>query len=271
MPQNLLIYGGYNWLGFHVMDYLIQENTFTDFIIVDSFQNQLWKDNIRDKMDLYRHLYEVHIHLYAIDIKDKYKLESIYKKHNITHVIQNIKYNPCDKYVMEKLNGFKHIRDLNHIYKISQMICLYRQITHNEFNLNHDMSTNHIKISETFNDYTHTIFNTNKPPKISHITIYDYVYGYLKDHYNDIVYKYKKIIQTNIPCYVDVCTFYLTYDKYIIDHLCDLLLNKSHARMIHSAYYTYEELYDTIQSLLNKSSRDKKIKDNPVLIQYICS
>ncbi len=151
------------------------------------------------------------------------------------------------------------------------MICLYRQITHNEFNLNHDMSTNHVKISETFNDYTHTIFNTNKPPKISHITIYDYVYGYLKDHYNDIVYKYKKIIQTNSPCYVDVCTFYLTYDKYIIDHLCDLLLNKSHARMIHSAYYTYEELYDTIQSLLNKSSRDKKIKDNPVLIQYICS
>ena len=75
MPQNLLIYGGYNWLGFHVMDYLIQENTFTDFIIVDSFQNQLWKDNIRDKMDLYRHLYEVHIHLYAIDIKDKYKLD----------------------------------------------------------------------------------------------------------------------------------------------------------------------------------------------------
>ena len=66
MPKNLLIYGGYNWVGFELIHNLLIENSFKHFVIVDSFQNRLWKDEIKTKFDEYRYLYNENIHLYNI-------------------------------------------------------------------------------------------------------------------------------------------------------------------------------------------------------------
>ena len=75
MHKNVLILGGYNWVGYNIIKALLKENSFTNFIIVDSFQNQLWKDSIKQSIDTYRYLYDENIFLFSIDIKDKYKLE----------------------------------------------------------------------------------------------------------------------------------------------------------------------------------------------------
>ena len=69
MHKNLLLLGGYNWFGFEIIDALIRENSFTHFIIVDCFENQLWKDSIKHKMDQYMHLYESDIFLYNYNKK----------------------------------------------------------------------------------------------------------------------------------------------------------------------------------------------------------
>ena len=138
MSKNVLILGGYNWVGYNIIKALLEENSFTNFIIVDSFQNQLWKDPIKQSFDIYRYLYDENIFLYSNDIKDKYKLEQIYQAHNITHVISNIKYNTNDVHMMEKINGYHHIQKLNIKYNIQTFICIYRSITHNSFALNHN-------------------------------------------------------------------------------------------------------------------------------------
>ena len=108
MPKNLLIYGGYNWVGFELIHNLLIENSFKHFVIVDSFQNRLWKDEIKQSL-MNIDICNENIHLYNIDIKDGYKLENIYKKYNITHVINNIKYNMNDEYHEEKEQGFRNI------------------------------------------------------------------------------------------------------------------------------------------------------------------
>ena len=44
------------------------------------------KDNIKNKLDEYRHLYNENIYLYNINIKDKQELQDVYKQFNIKYV-----------------------------------------------------------------------------------------------------------------------------------------------------------------------------------------
>ena len=96
MGKDILIYGGYNWLGYELMTNIIKYNLFTNIIIVDNLHNFLLKDNIKSKFDNYYHLYNVNIHLHNCNIKDKEELIKIYKKYNISCVLNNIKYNIYD-------------------------------------------------------------------------------------------------------------------------------------------------------------------------------
>lgn len=271
MPKNILLYGGYNWFGFEMIDVLLTENSFTNFIVVDSFQNQLWKDNIKEKFDRYRYLYEENIFLFSIDIKDKYKLEDIYKTYQITHVVNNIKYNTNDVYMMEKVNGYHNIAQLNKQYNINTYICLYRNISHNSFGLNHDKS-DHVTICETFNqcikkanEALHDHMNFHE------IDIYDYVFGPKKDKYNDIVAMYKNIIRCKSPCYIQKCSFYAQYDKDVIQFVEDLLLDHIPIE-IPLRSYPYINLFETIYYHMTRDNRDEEkiITDDDKLLAYIC-
>lgn len=273
MPKNVLIYGGYNWFGFEIINALIKENSFTNFILVDSFQNHLWKDSIRDKMDQYRYLYDENIFLWSVDIKDKYKLEHIYKTYPITHVINNIKYNHNDVYMMEKVEGYRNILKFNKQYNIQSYICLYRTITHNSFALNHDQS-DHVLISDTFNQCVKEINGAfaDSHHTLHEMELYDYVYGSKKDKYNDIVSMYKNIIQCRSPCYVHKCAFYMQHDEEVVQWVLDRLLGDSAtSSMITRRCYQYIQLYETIYFHMTQDckDRDKLIKNDTALLEYI--
>ena len=272
MPKNLLIYGGYNWFGFEIFQRLLDENSFTNFIIVDSFQNQLWKDSIKEKFDEYKYLYEENIFLYCIDIKDKYKLEEIYKTFKITHVINNIKYNIYDVYMKEKIDGYQNICELNKKYKVFSYICLRRIISHNSFALNY-FNSDFVSIGESFNDCVQKVHKQyHKDMKFQIVDIHDYVYGDKKDSYNDIVYKYKNIIHSKCPTYIHKCKFYLQNDNDLLNMVEDCVLDKS-TRNMKVYHYSYLDLYETIYFFLTGDNkyRDKVIHDNKELIEYIQS
>ena len=270
MHKNILILGGYNWFGFNIIESLIKENSFTNFIIVDSFQNQLWKDPIKAVFDTYRYLYDEHIFLCSIDIKDKYKLEQIYQAHNITHVISNIKYNTNDVHMMEKINGYHHIQKLNIKYNIQTFICIYRSITHNSFALNHN-TYDHVTICDTFNHCVKTMIEPLKSQlKVHEIILYDYVFGNKKDKYNEIISMYQNIIKCRSPCYVQKCNFFLQYDEDILKIIENMLLNNQF-KSIRKWSYPYLNLYETIyyEEIKETKNKDKIITDNSLLLNYI--
>jgi len=270
MPKNVLILGGYNWVGYNIIKVLLEENSFTNFIIVDSFQNQLWKDSIKQSIDTYRYLYDENIFLFSIDIKDKYKLEQIYAAHHITHVISNIKYNTNDIHMMEKIDGYHHIQKLNIKYNIQTFICIYRSITHKSFGLNNDTS-DHVTICDTFNNCVKTMVEPLKTKlKVHEIILYDYVFGNKKDKYNEIISMYQNIIKCHSPCYVEKCNLFLQYDQDFLNTIEDKLLNKP-SRSIRKWCYPYLNLYETIyyEHIKECKHKDKLITDNTVLLDYI--
>ena len=270
MPKNVLIYGGYNWFGYEIINTLLRENSFTHFIIVDSFQNHFWKSHIKDKFDNYRHLYEEDIFLWSIDVKDRYKLEELYKAHNITHVINNIKYNTNDVYSKEKTDGYRHIAELNIKYNIQSYICLYRKITHDTFGLNHD-KLDHVLICQIFNDCVKEI---NAPLRrhmeLFEIELYDYVCGPTKDPYNDIVAMYKNIVNSQSPLHVQKCNFYMQYDDELVKCVEDMLTNRTPTQLTRRQY-AYIDLYETVYFHITKNCRDKErqIKDDAKLLNHI--
>ncbi len=269
MHKNIIIYGGYNWIGYYIISSLLNE--FTNFIIVDSFQNQLWKDNIKDKFDNFRYLFDENIFLYNVDIKDKYRLETIYKTFNITHVINNIKYNINDLYVKDKAYGYRNICELNIDYKVEVCVCLYRHITHNSFALNHSTS-NHVLMCGTFNQAVQEINSImNNHMKIYHIEFYDYIFGFKKDKYNDIVSIYKNIIKSESPCYVQKCSFFAYYDEDILDCIKNLLLETGKKIDLVKRNYEYIQLYETLYYYITKDciNKDKIIINDKELISYI--
>lgn len=272
MPKNLLIYGGYNWVGFELIHNLLIENSFKHFVIVDSFQNRLWKDEIKTKFDEYRYLYNENIHLYNIDIKDGYKLENIYKKYNITHVINNIKYNMNDEYHEEKEQGFRNIMQYNISYNVLTYICMYRHITHNTFALNYNTRNNYVNMCKKFNESIQKINEEEQcRMNIVHIPIYDYVFGFKKDKYNEIVTKYKRIIKTQTPCRMYKYSCFMQYDEDIINHMLCYLLDLAPVKELKVRKYSYLSLYDTIYFHVTNDPtyNDNIITHDNNLINYI--
>lgn len=273
MPKNLLILGGYNWFGFELINKLIMENSFTNFIIVDCFENQLWKDDIKSKMDTYRYLYEENIFLYNYNIKEKDKISELYKYHNITHVINNIKHNIRNPYIMDKIDGFEHIYKCNETYAIQCYICMYRSISHNTFRFNHDRQ-DHVSTCNNFNHCVRTINHDNASIFCHDVCIFDYVYGEKKDKYNEIIQLYKNIIHSNAPCYIENCSFYIQKDEDILNHVLDLLFQRK-PKPIACDNYSYQELVETIQYYMSSKEekkdkiKHKRIHENKALIEYI--
>ena len=275
MPKNLLILGGYNWVGFELIDKLIMENSFTDFIIVDCFENQLWKDDIKAKMDTYRYLYEENIFLYNYNIKEKDKIKELYTYHNITHVVNNIKYNRRDQHIMDKIDGLKTIVECNKRHAIQCYICLHRSISHNTICFNHDKQ-DHVSICNDFNHCVRTMNQDSASMAYHELRIVDYVYGEKKDKYNEIIQLYKNIIRSGAPCYIENCSFYIQKDEAILTHVLDLLLKRK-TKPIACHTYRYQELVETIQYYMSSKQeikdkiKHKHIHDNTELIQYIQS
>ena len=71
--MNILIYGGFNWLGYYLTEYFITTNIVNNIVIIDNFQNVLMKENIRSKFDNFMHLYNINIFVYYFSVVKKIK------------------------------------------------------------------------------------------------------------------------------------------------------------------------------------------------------
>jgi hypothetical protein len=121
-----------------------------------------------------------------------------------------------------------------------------------------------------FNHCAHTIHTESSPTPLEEIRITDYVYGDKKDKYNEIISKYKNIIQSGAPCYIDRSPFYIQKDDDIIQKVLSLLLELNSTTGIVTYKYSYQELVETIQCHMGKGPKTTRmICDNPSLVDYI--
>jgi hypothetical protein len=214
--MNILIYGGFNWLGYYLTEYLITTNIVNNIIIIDNFQNILMKENIRSKFDNFMHLYNVNIFVYNYNISHYNRLKEIYKIHKINYVLNNIKYNICNNHYdnNDLLLGYNNIKLLNLDFNIKKYICLYREITHNNIYLNPllNKTRDYVEENKLLNN---KLLDVNKKDCIN-IKFYDYIYGKMKNDQQNIVLKMKNILDTGSPVYVYSGDFYCLRDDQLL-------------------------------------------------------
>tara|TARA_A100001011_G_scaffold399405_2_gene507882 strand:+ start:135 stop:1007 length:873 start_codon:yes stop_codon:yes gene_type:complete len=223
--RDILIIGGFNWLGYELVKLFIEKKLFSNVIIVDTLNNFLIKDNkIKNQFDNYAHLYNEDIFLYNINIKDKNELEEIYKLHNIRCVLNNIKFN-CDLTEKDKtylLHGFANIIALNDMYLIEKYVYLARTYTHNQLLFSHRKLLNFFEENFIFNE---NIYNMNKN-KATCIQIPDYIFGNKCYDTSNLIYKMRNIIKTKSPLYIPQCSVVCLCDELLLMLIVESLFSE---------------------------------------------
>tara|TARA_Y100000768_G_C23989409_1_gene691185 strand:- start:3932 stop:4891 length:960 start_codon:yes stop_codon:yes gene_type:complete len=217
--MNILIYGGFNWLGYYLTEYFITKNIINNIVIIDNFQNVLMKENIRLKFDNFMHLYNINIFVYNYNISHYNRLKEIYRIHKINYVLNNIKYNIYNNHYdnNDLLVGYNNIKLLNLDFNIKKYICLYREITHNNIYLNPllNKTRDYVEENKLLNN---KLLDVNKNDCIN-IKFCDYVYGKMKNDQQNIILKMKNILDTGSPVYVYSCYFYCVRDDELLSKI----------------------------------------------------
>jgi len=211
---DIIVFGGFNWLGYEILNEFVKSRYIKNFIIVDNFSRFLERENIKDKFDEYRHLYDEDLHLFNVNIKDKEQLEEIYNRFNIKHCIMNVKYNIYDSssQIKDKFVGYEHINKLNDEFHVKDVLCIIRKITHNQFCLN-NMNKDIVSVNQIYNNNMMDLFSNSY-----NVWIRDYLHGNKKDKtYNDIHHKINNIIRSGSPVFYQNCDTYLTNDEGLLD------------------------------------------------------
>ena len=241
--EDLLIYGGFNWVGYELINHFVSTKQIRHFIIIDNFSYLLDKDNIKNKLDEYRHLYNENIYLYNINIKDKEDIQDVYEQFNIKYVVNNIKYNIKDNSEIQKIKmiGYKNIKELNNKYNIKQSIILIREYSHNTILLNNQNKDFKI-LSKMFNNALINIFKNDFI-----VSTHDYVYGDLKDKHNDIFELLKRIYKSGTPFITDLQhNAYMVLDKDLIECIIKYLEENIQLN-IKITKINYEEILKSIK------------------------
>lgn len=213
---DIIVFGGFNWLGYEILNEFVKSRYIKNFIIVDNFSRFLERENIKDKFDEYRHLYYEDLHLFNVNIKDKEQLEEIYKRFNIKHCILNIKYNIYDSssQIKDKFVGYGNINRLNGEFRVKDVLCIMRKITHNQFCLNNTNKDN-VTMNQIFNNNMVDVFSNSY-----NLWIRDYLHGNKKDKiHNDIHYKINNIVRSGSPIFYHNCDIYLTKDEELLESI----------------------------------------------------
>jgi extradiol dioxygenase family protein len=257
--KDILIIGGFNWLGFELTKFVINNNMFSNIIIVDVLKDFLLKDNkTKNQFDEYAHLYEQNIFMYNINIKDKGELSEIYKKHNIKSVINNVKfkYNLSDTETIFLLDGYKNIVKFNDYYSISQYIYITRTYTHEKLLFNLRKNDNLIEKNFEFNERT-LLINENKG---HYVNIPDYIYGNKCYDSNNILYKLTNIIKIKSPIYIPQCCAYFIHDDLLLMIIFELLFTETNEKNVNkvineniSGPHRYIDIFNFFQSTTNNN------------------
>lgn len=288
--KDILIIGGFNWLGFEFTKMFIEKNQFSNIIIVDIFKNFLLKDNkIKNDFDNYAHLYNENIFVYNVNIKDKIRLENIYKKHNIEYVINNIKFNCLfsDLDIAEILHGCVNIVNLNCIYKIKKYVYIMRTYTHKKLIFDPYKQANLLEENFIFNESVFLI-NENKGTLIN---IPDYTFGNKCYNSNNLFYKLSHIIKIQSPIYIPNCNVFCLCDNLLLIVIYDSLITdiddkgiNEQINKIISGPHSYIELFNffkptnknriiigEIDKNLHCGMKEQYITESSVLGQFLHS
>ena len=213
--KDILIFGGFNWLGYELTKLFIEKDLFSNIIIVDNLKDYLSRDNkLKRKFDDYAHLYNENIFMYTINIKDKTELEKIYKTHNIGSVINNIKFN-CSLNEDERndlLHGYANIIKLNDSHSIKKYIYLTRSYTHEKMLFSRNKIDNFLEENFIFNESVFLI-NENKGTLIN---VPDYIFGNKCYFSNNFFYKLANIIKIKSPLYIPQSSTFCLCDNLLL-------------------------------------------------------
>lgn len=232
--KDILIVGGFNWLGFELTKLCIERNLFSNIIIVDVLNNFLLKDNqIKRQFDKYAHLYNENIFLYNINIKDKDELVKIYEKHNIKSVVNNVKFN-CHLTNDEKTNllhGYANIVSLNKSHSVRKYVYLTRSYTHGKLFFNRPKDENFLEENFIFNESAFLV-NENKGTLIN---IPDYIFGNKCYDSNNFFCKLVNIMKIKSPVYISRCSTFSLCDDLLLLFIFESLFTDVDDKYINEA------------------------------------
>jgi hypothetical protein len=238
---DIIIFGGFNWLGYEIVNEFVKSRYIKNFIIVDSFSRFLERENIKEKFDEYRHLYGEDLHLFNVNIKDKEQLEEIYNRFNIQYCILNVKYNIYDSnsQIKDKFIGYNNIKCLNNDFNVKKILCIMRKISHNQFCLN-NMNKDIVSMNQIFNNNMVDVFSNSYK-----LWIRDYLHGNKKDKtYNDIHHKVKTIIKSGSPIFYHNCDIYLTKDEELLDSVFTFIHFDERKSIVVYEKTSYENIFN---------------------------
>lgn len=269
--KDILIIGGFNWLGYELTEFFIKNNVFTNIIIIDVLKDYLLKDNkIKSNFDNYAHLYNENIFHYNINIKDKNGLEEIYKVHNIQCVLNNIKFNRNISEIEKKelLGGFANISRLNEIYMIERYVYLTKTHTHEKLLFSNKKTEKFLEENFIFNESAYLI-NENKGTLIN---LPDYIFGNKCYDSNNFFYKMMNAINSKSPIYVPLCNIYCICDDLLLMIIIEALTTSTDDKYINNAInenvsgpHQYFDILEYMKKLTKNNNRiilEKKNKSN---------
>ena len=288
--RDILIIGGFNWLGFELTKMFIEKNLFSNIIIVDWMNNFLLKDNkVKHQFDNYAHLYNENIFLYNINIKDKDDLVKIYEKHNIKSVVNNVKFNYhlTNDERSNLLHGYANIVNLNECYSITKYIYLTRSYTHEKFLFNkQNQQENFLEESFIFN-HSAFLINENKGHLVN---LPDYVFGNKCYDSSNFFYKLLNIIKIKSPLYIPDRSAYFLCDDLLLTLIYELLFTDIDEKDVNEVInenvfgpHSYKDVFGWFQSKNNRiileekdkhleqKVPDRNIDDSSLLGKYLCS
>ena len=265
--KDILILGGFGWLGFALTESIIKNNLLSNIIIVDVLNNYLTKDNIiKSNFDNFAHLYDINIFLYNVNIKDKIRMEDIYKNHNIGYVVNNIKFNHLlsenDK--KELLRGFVNIINLNKIFSVKKYVYLTRTYTHDKLLFASNVKDNTIEENFIFNENIYLINEHNSVL----VNIPDYIFGSKCYSSNNVFYKIRSIFQTRSPLYVPQCSLFCLCDEVLLCIIFEALFTDLNNKHIHTVIdsnvcgpYRYIDIINRFKNVGNSKIIIEQTKD----------
>lgn len=255
--RDILIIGGFNWLGFELTKMFIERDLFSNIIIVDVMNNFLLKDNqIKQHFDKYAHLYGENIFLHNVNIKDKNELNKIYKHHNIECVVNNVKFN-CHLTTDEKTNllhGYANIVNLNESYSVRKYVYLTRSYTHEKLFFNRPNDENFLEENFIFNESAFLV-NENKGTLIN---IPDYIFGNKCHDSNNFFCKLVNIMKIKSPVYIPRCSTFCLCDDLLLMFISESLFTDIDDKHINEAInenisgpHRYIDIFNHFESSVN--------------------
>ena len=192
--MNVLILGGFNNKYIDLIDVLLKNSNPINIIIVDNYQFLHQNKNAHIRLyERFGYLESTNLFFYRLSCNDISTMEHIFKKHKITHIINNIKHNmklDFDENFNNLVNGYKDLLSLSQRYSIQLILNIQRTFSCDHICLNETMYKENLhKESIFFEEQRKLLNNMYSGLNIQCISYKDYLYGDEMNYNHDIVFK----------------------------------------------------------------------------------